>query len=30
VEVRFEDEAIWVGGHAVTGIEGVLNVVEDS
>ncbi len=27
VEVRFEGEAIWVGGHAVTCIEGMLNVV---
>ena len=25
VEVRFEDEAIWIGGHAVTCVEGVLN-----
>ena len=27
VEVRFEDEAIWVGGHAVTCIEGMMTVV---
>ncbi|PYS33565.1 MAG: PhzF family phenazine biosynthesis protein [Acidobacteria bacterium] len=26
VEVRFEDDAIWLGGHAVTCIEGTLNV----
>jgi PhzF family phenazine biosynthesis protein len=30
VEVRFEDDTIWLGGDSVTCVEGTLNITEDS